>query len=86
MHNTLNDIIGTHTCVMTNEKGRWSAPMLDDAFDALASRHRRRILVALLEHNPRSDGVQAEGARKESYSEGNVTACRLPCTTSTSQN
>ncbi|WP_254530452.1 DUF7344 domain-containing protein [Natrinema gelatinilyticum] len=52
---------------MTEGRERRSASMLDDAFDALASHHRRRVLVALLDHNPQSDRVHAEGAVKESH-------------------
>jgi len=31
---------------------------LDDAFDALGNRHRRRLVLALLERTPQSDGVE----------------------------
>ncbi|WP_254530078.1 DUF7344 domain-containing protein [Natrinema gelatinilyticum] len=41
--------------------------MLDDAFDALASHHRRRVLVALLDHNPQCDCVHADGVLEESH-------------------
>ncbi|WP_049925243.1 DUF7344 domain-containing protein [Halopiger goleimassiliensis] len=34
--------------------------MNDDLFDALAAVHRRRILVGLLEHNPRQLSEQVE--------------------------
>lgn len=29
--------------------------MIDDCFEVLANRYRRRLLVALLEHNPQAD-------------------------------
>lgn len=41
--------------------------MLDDTFDALASRQRRRVIVSLLDHNPQPD--QLEGAIAEADGE-----------------
>lgn len=50
-------------------------PEGDELFDALSSKHRRRILVALLEHNPQADvaptpdddpsGIDETAAREE---------------------
>lgn len=32
--------------------------LIDDVFDALTNRYRRRLLVALLQHNPQSDSLE----------------------------
>lgn len=43
---------------------------LDDLFDALGDSHRRRLLVALLQHNPQADtGSSADGLLSEEPSD-----------------
>ena len=47
---------------MSEEEG--DTTTLDDTFDALASHHRRRVLVSLLDHNPQSAQIKRDAAQE----------------------